>query len=92
MTHGPPSVPGPAAAPGPAVTLGRFAEPAQAAKGPPGEAPAVPVSATAPIPATWQATPRLRRLAAVAVAVVLAAVLTRHASLLLLGAPALAAL
>ena len=41
---------------------------------------------------TWQAAPRLRRLATVAVAVVIAAVLTRHASLLLAGAPVLAAL
>jgi uncharacterized protein (DUF58 family) len=43
-------------------------------------------------PVTWQAAPRLRRLATIAVAVALAAVLTRHASLLLAGAPALAAL
>lgn len=43
-------------------------------------------------PATWQAAPRLRRLATIAVVVVIAAVLTRHASLLLAGAPALAAL
>lgn len=43
-------------------------------------------------PAVWQAAPRLRRLGAVAVVVVLAAILTRHASLLLLGAPALAVL
>jgi uncharacterized protein (DUF58 family) len=43
------------------------------------------------VAAVWQAAPRLRRLAAVAVAVVLAALLTRQASLLLLGAPALAA-
>ncbi len=43
-------------------------------------------------PAAWQAAPRLRRLAAIAVAAIIAAVLTRHASLLLLGAPALAAL
>jgi uncharacterized protein (DUF58 family) len=43
-------------------------------------------------PAAWQAAPRLRRLATIAVAVAIAAVLTRHASLLLLGAPALAAL
>jgi uncharacterized protein (DUF58 family) len=92
VTHGPSAVPGPAAAPGPAVTPGRPAEPARPAKRPPGDVPAAPVPATAPIPATWQATPRLRRLAAIAVAVVLAAVLTRHASLLLLGAPALAAL
>ena len=41
---------------------------------------------------TWQAAPRLRRLATIAVAFVLAAVLTRHADLLLAGAPALAAL
>jgi len=43
-------------------------------------------------PVTWQAAPRLRRLATIAVVVVIAAVLTRHASLLLAGAPALAAL
>jgi uncharacterized protein (DUF58 family) len=41
---------------------------------------------------TWQASPRLRKLAAIAVISVIAAVLTRHASLLLLGAPALGAL
>jgi len=54
-----------------------------------------PAPATAPPawqPAVWQSTPRLRRLATIAVAVALAAVLTRHAGLLLLGAPALAAL
>jgi uncharacterized protein (DUF58 family) len=44
------------------------------------------------VPVTWQAAPRLRRLATIGVAVVLLAVLTRHADLLLLGAPALAAL
>ncbi|HEY2305236.1 MAG TPA: DUF58 domain-containing protein [Streptosporangiaceae bacterium] len=44
------------------------------------------------MPATWQAAPRLRRLATIGVAVVLVAILTRHADLLLLGAPALAAL
>jgi uncharacterized protein (DUF58 family) len=43
-------------------------------------------------PVTWQAAPRLRRLATIAVAVVIAAVLTRHASLLLASAPVLAAL
>ena len=43
-------------------------------------------------PVTWQAAPRLRRLATIAVVVVIAAVLTRHASLLLAGAPVLAAL
>jgi len=43
-------------------------------------------------PVSWQAAPRLRRLATIAVVVVIAAVLTRHASLLLAGAPALAAL
>jgi len=43
-------------------------------------------------PVTWQAAPRLRRFATIAVAVVIAAVLTRHAGLLLLGAPVLAAL
>jgi uncharacterized protein (DUF58 family) len=55
----------------------------------PGEA--RPVS-PAPRPVTWQAAPRLRRLATIAVVVVIAAVLTRHASLLLAGAPVLAAL
>jgi len=55
----------------------------------PGEARPVP---TARHPVTWQAAPRLRRLATIAVAVAIAAVLTRHASLLLAGAPALAAL
>jgi uncharacterized protein (DUF58 family) len=40
----------------------------------------------------WQAAPRLRRLAITAVTALLAAVVTRHAGLLLLGAPALAAL
>jgi uncharacterized protein (DUF58 family) len=40
---------------------------------------------------TWRAAPRLHRLALVAVAGVLAAVLTRQAELLLLAAPALAA-
>jgi uncharacterized protein (DUF58 family) len=57
-------------------------------------APSPPVAAAplAPVPATWQAAPRLRRLATIGVAVVLIAVLTRHADLLLLGAPALAAL
>jgi uncharacterized protein (DUF58 family) len=57
----------------------------------PGEA--RPASAPAAAqPVTWQAAPRLRRLATIAVAVVVAAVLTRHASLLLAGAPVLAAL
>jgi uncharacterized protein (DUF58 family) len=46
----------------------------------------------APAPVTWQASPRLRKLAAVAVVSVIVAVVTRHVSLLLLGAPALAAL
>jgi uncharacterized protein (DUF58 family) len=41
---------------------------------------------------TWQPSPRGRRLATVAVVSVIVAVLTRHADLLLLGAPALAAL
>ena len=50
-----------------------------------------PASA-ARLPVTWQAAPRLRRLATIAVVVVIAAVLSRHASLLLAGAPALAAL
>jgi uncharacterized protein (DUF58 family) len=40
----------------------------------------------------WQPSPRARRLAVVAVISVIAAVLTRHADLLLVGAPALAAL
>ena len=44
------------------------------------------------MPTAWQAAPRLRRLAAIGVAVAIAAVVTRHADLLLLGAPALAAL
>ena len=43
-------------------------------------------------PVAWQAATRLRRLATIAVVVLIAAVLTRHASLLLAGAPALAAL
>jgi uncharacterized protein (DUF58 family) len=43
-------------------------------------------------PITWQAAPRLRRLATIAVVVVIAAVLTRQASLLLAGAPVLAAI
>jgi len=43
-------------------------------------------------PITWQAAPRLRRLATIAVVVVIAAVLTRHTGLLLAGAPVLAAL
>jgi uncharacterized protein (DUF58 family) len=43
-------------------------------------------------PGSWQPSPRMRRLATVAVISVIAAVLTRHAGLLLLGAPALAAL
>jgi uncharacterized protein (DUF58 family) len=51
-----------------------------------------PAAQPPPVPTTWHAAARLRRLAAIAVAVVLAAVLTRHAGLLLLGAPALAAL
>jgi len=55
----------------------------------PGEARTAP-AATQPV--TWQAAPRLRRLATIAVVVVIAAVLTRHASLLLAGAPVLAAL
>jgi len=43
-------------------------------------------------PASWQPSPRTRRLGTVAVIAVIVAVLTRHADLLLLGAPALAAL
>ena len=57
--------------------------------------PAAGEAQTAPAarqPVTWQAAPRLRRLAMIAVVVVIAAVLTRHASLLLAGAPVLAAL
>jgi uncharacterized protein (DUF58 family) len=42
--------------------------------------------------ATWQPSPRLRKLAAVAVLAIIAAVLTRHAGLLLLATPPLAAL
>jgi len=56
------------------------------------EGPPKAVVRPAPVPATWQAAPRLRRLATIGVAVFLLAVLTRHADLLLLGAPALAAL
>ena len=51
-----------------------------------------PAAPLAPVRATWQAAPRLRRLATIGVAAVLLAILTRHADLLLLGAPALAAL
>ena len=83
MTHGraaAPGPPGPSGPPGAPASAGH-AVAARAARAPRG-----------PVPAAWQAAPRLRRLATVAVAVVLAAVLTRHASLLLLGAPALAAL
>jgi uncharacterized protein (DUF58 family) len=43
-------------------------------------------------PGGWRPQPRVRKLATVAVLAVVAAVLTRHAGLLLLGAPALAAL
>jgi uncharacterized protein (DUF58 family) len=43
-------------------------------------------------PGGWRPPPRVRKLATVAVLAVIAAVLTRHAGLLLLGAPALAAL
>ena len=60
--------------------------PGQGAAIKPGPGPA------APAPVTWQASPRLRRLAAVAVLSVIVAVLIRHVDLLLLGAPALAAL
>ena len=60
--------------------------PGQGAAIKPGPGPA------APAPVTWQASPRLRKLATVAVVAVIAAVLTRHVDLLLLGAPALAAL
>jgi uncharacterized protein (DUF58 family) len=78
VTEGQATAPGPPGPSGAPVTPGHGRSAAQAA--------------TVPVPAAWQAAPRLRRLAAVAVAVVLATVLTRHASLLLLGAPALAAL
>jgi uncharacterized protein (DUF58 family) len=54
--------------------------------------PAQPTAVPGQVPAAWQAAPRLRRLGTLAVAVVLAAMLTRHAGLLLLGAPALAVL
>ena len=90
MTEGPPAVrgeptpPAPAAPPVPAPPPGAAAGPA------PG--PAKAAVPPAPVPATWQAAPRLRRLATIGVVVVLAAFLTRHADLLLLGAPALAAL
>ena len=75
MTQGQAAAPG---QPGPPASLSRAAAP-------------VPPTKVPPVPATWQAAPRLRRLAAIGVAVVIAAVVTRHASLLLLGAPALAA-
>jgi uncharacterized protein (DUF58 family) len=81
VTHGQARVPGTPGPSGPPVIPGRGVAAAGVAKAP-----------RTPVPAAWQAAPRLRRLAAVAVAAVLAAVLTRHASLLLLGAPALAAL
>jgi uncharacterized protein (DUF58 family) len=84
------------------VTVGPLAarEPGTAPPLPPAPAgpPGTPGRATGPaapgqpVAATWHAAPRLRRLAAVGVAVVLVAVLIRHASLLLLGAPVLAAL
>jgi uncharacterized protein (DUF58 family) len=53
---------------------------------------AVAKRGAAPAPVTWQPSPRLRKLATVAVTSVIVAVLIRHVSLLLLGAPALAAL
>ena len=79
---------------GPQITIGLAGPlpaagkpvPDQPAPGPPGRGRA----ASAPV--TWQASPRLRKLATVAVISVIAAVLTRHVDLLLLGAPALAAL
>ena len=107
MTDGPPAAPGEpsvAAPDGAGAGLGRAGGlPAAAGAGldPPGGLPTAPGAAQRPaqaagpgglVPAAWQAAPRLRRLAAIGVAVVLAAVLTRHASLLLLGAPVLAAL
>jgi len=82
VTQAPSPVSGLPGPPGPlAVTPGRA----------PGPAPR-PTAVPGQVPASWQAAPRLRRLGALAVAVVLAAVLTRHADLLLLGAPALAGL
>jgi uncharacterized protein (DUF58 family) len=66
---------------GPAVSAGPARVPGQAR-----------VGRGTPGPATWRPTPRVRQLATVAVLSVIAAVLTRHAALLLLGAPALAAL
>lgn len=67
--------------------------PATAPPGTPGEGRPLPQPQLLPRePVTWQAAPRLRRLATTGVIVVMAAVLTRHADLLLLGAPALAAL
>jgi len=51
-----------------------------------------PAQGPASVAAGWQQSPRVRKLAVVAVLAVTGAVLTRHASLLLLGAPALAAL
>ena len=92
MTEGPPAVRGEPATPAPAVHLAPAVPrgPAAAQRQAQGlAAAAVPL---AQVPATWQAAPRLRRLAIIGVAVVLVAVLTRHADLLLLGAPVLAAL
>jgi uncharacterized protein (DUF58 family) len=66
--------------------------PLSAATQRPAPGPARAAVPLAPVPAAWQAAPRLRRLATIGVAVVLLAVLTRHADLLLLGVPALAAL
>jgi uncharacterized protein (DUF58 family) len=93
VTEGPLTAHAGPAAPAPGAPAGAGAGP-----GPAGGLPAGPgggrrpVQAARLVPATWHAAPRLRRLAAIGVAVVLVAVLTRHASLLLLGAPALAAL
>ena len=79
MTEGPATAAGPRLPAGPPGT--RDPAPEQRAQLPSGQ-----------VPVSWQAAPRLRRLATIGVVVVLAAVLTRHADLLLLGAPALAAL
>jgi uncharacterized protein (DUF58 family) len=96
VTNGPATAPGEPAAPAPAAPDGPGAGQGRA-----GGVPVAPGAAQRPaqapgpgglVPVVWQAAPRLRRLAAIGVAVVLAAVLTRHASLLLLGAPVLAAL
>jgi uncharacterized protein (DUF58 family) len=72
---------------------GTTAQPGTAAASPPtARTTAQPGTGAAGQAVTWFAAPRLRRLAVVATAAMLAAVLTRHVSLLLLAAPALAAL